>query len=997
MKYLVTLLTLGLVISCGISNKKRHPRDVWVFRSVLDEMPRMITVALDDNLWVAYNTQTGLLYKAWNGDVLLDGAVYTTIHGPQPKSLGSTYYKMKGSAWMLTQNGKPIDFDFQYKGHLIKNDHVFFNYEFITPDGDKIRIVESPRYVSRGIKHGLERIFDVENKTNYEVKLNTSLGLLSKYDDYETDGLFTVVHQEAFEKDDFKLVDIKGVLTLNKEKMSLSTFFHPEIENLAKVTETNETSNAVSGALLIKNNDCVACHNEKIRTIGPAYLTIAKKYNEDKATIDMLAQKIIKGGSGVWGDAIMTPHPEIVTDDAVVMVEYILGLDDQLSKPFDKFSLGIKSVPVKLPRKFDQKNGNGFLAQLYINNLKESPVEVIEKTSPVLQGNIAKIHTLATTDFLNYQENFIINFKGNLEIKKEGSYDFRLISDDGSLLFIDDNLIIDNSGAHGPQIRDGEIFLKKGKHPIKVIYNQLDGGAFVSLQWFDRDKESFVLLNDQFITYDSTDFLKVKPIKESSKKSIPGDANPLNGVHPAFDLVQVRPDNFMPRVGGLDFLSDGRMVVCTWDSLGSVFILENWASGVPDQIKIKRIAAGLAEPLGLKVVDEEIYILQKQELTKLIDHDRDELIDEYQTISNDWKVSANFHEFAFGLVYKDNYFYGTLATAIMPGGASAYPQISDRGKVLKIEKSTGKVELIASGLRTPNGIGVGIDNEIFIADNQGDWLPASKIVHLQTGAFYGSRSVDFEGTAKLKETLPVVWLPQDEIGNSPSTPIGLDLGPYKGQMIHGEVTNGGIKRVFVEKVNGAYQGALFRFTQGLEAGVNRITWAPNGDLVVGGIGSSGNWAHTGKLWYGLQSLRYNGRSVFEMLSVSSRSDGFEIEFTESIKENQNINLRDFIIKQWRYEPTKDYGGPKLDMEDLEIERLQLSEDRKKIYISLPNIKENRVVYFRIVNSFESDLGHSLWTTEAWYTLNQIPQDKPVSRSDYKLSYNLLTPIEKSEG
>ena len=105
-------------------------------------------------------------------------------------------------------------------------------------------------------------------------------------------------------------------------------------------------------------------------------------------------------------------------------------------------------------------------------------------------------------------------------------------------------------------------------------------------------------------------------------------------------------------------------------------------------------------------------------------------------------------------------------------------------------------------------------------------------------------------------------------------------------MIHGEVTNGGIKRVFVEKVNGAYQGALFRFTQGLEAGVNRIIWAPNGDLVVGGIGSSGNWAHTGKLWYGLQSLRYNGRSVFEMLSVSSRSDGFEIEFTEPIRKSK---------------------------------------------------------------------------------------------------------------
>ena len=360
-------------------------------------------------------------------------------------------------------------------------------------------------------------------------------------------------------------------------------------------------------------------------------------------------------------------------------------------------------------------------------------------------------------------------------------------------------------------------------------------------------------------------------------------------------------------------------------------------------------------------------------MTKLIDHDGDELIDEYQTVSNDWKVSANFHEFAFGLVYQEGFFYGTLATAIMPGGASANPQIPDRGKVLKIDKSTGKVELIASGLRTPNGIGVGKDNEIFIADNQGDWLPASKIVHVQPGAFYGSRSVDFEGTAGLKETLPVVWLPQDEIGNSPSTPIGLDIGPYQGQMIHGEVTNGGIKRVYVEKVNGAYQGALFRFTQGLEAGVNRILWAPNGDLVVGGVGSSGNWGHIGKLSYGLQSLSFNGNSVFEMLKVSARSDGFEIEFTESIKEGQNVNAEDFLIQQWRYEPTEVYGGPKLDLENLEAKAFHLSQDRKKIFVELPDIKENRVVYFRINRPFISDLDHSLWTTESWYTLNQMYQ------------------------
>ncbi|MGB0839800.1 MAG: hypothetical protein ACPGXL_06650, partial [Chitinophagales bacterium] len=68
----------------------------------------------------------------------------------------------------------------------------------------------------------------------------------------------------------------------------------------------------------------------------------------------------------------------------------------------------------------------------------------------------------------------------------------------------------------------------------------------------------------------------------------------------------------------------------------------------------------------------------------------------------------------------------------------------------------------------------------------------SKVVHVQKDAWFGSRSVDFEGTASLTETKPVVWLPQNEIGNSPSQVVPLNHGPYKGQMLHGEVTHGGL-------------------------------------------------------------------------------------------------------------------------------------------------------------------------------------------------------------
>lgn len=364
---------------------------------------------------------------------------------------------------------------------------------------------------------------------------------------------------------------------------------------------------------------------------------------------------------------------------------------------------------------------------------------------------------------------------------------------------------------------ESEIILKEGKHPFKIEYIQGQWQKGLSLQWFPYGGKEFIVMPPHLFSFTGRDIKPTQNEVISLKNTvIPGDTFPLDSIHPSFTLTQARPDAFQPPVGGMDFLPDGRLVVSTWDSLGAVYILDGVQGKNPEAIKVKRIAFGLAEPLGLKVVDNEIYIMQKHELTKLVDHNNDEIIDEYQTVCNGWKASPNFHEFAFGLVYKDGYFYGTLATAIDPGGASSKPQVPDRGKVIKISKADGSFSFVASGLRTPNGIGIGTDNEIFIADNQGDWLPANKIVHLKQDAWYGSRSVDFKGTEGLTETQPLVYLTQDEISKSPSQPIRMDVGPYKNQMIFGDITHGGIKRVFVEKINGEYQGAAFRFTQGLE-------------------------------------------------------------------------------------------------------------------------------------------------------------------------------------
>ena len=181
---------------------------------------------------------------------------------------------------------------------------------------------------------------------------------------------------------------------------------------------------------------------------------------------------------------------------------------------------------------------------------------------------------------------------------------------------------------------------------------------------------------------------------------------------------------------------------------------------------------------------------------------------------------------------------------------------------LKINKDTGAVEYVAGGLRTPHGIGWGPDDSIFVTDNQGGWLPANKLIHIQPGKFYNHYTTGPTGQPgrfdNQRPTPPAVWIPHNEIGNSPSQPMLIPSGPFAGQMWVADVTYGGIQRAFLEKVEGEYQGAYFRMTQGLESGITHMALEDDGSIIVGGLGAGGNWGQEGKLQFGLQKIVPNG-------------------------------------------------------------------------------------------------------------------------------------------
>lgn len=492
---------------------------------------------------------------------------------------------------------------------------------------------------------------------------------------------------------------------------------------------------------------------------------------------------------------------------------------------------------------------------------------------------------------------------------------------------------------------------------------------------------------------------RLTPVKElaffllacgAALAQIPGDRAKLAGPHPGYTLASLMPAGLQPGVTGLDFLSDGRLVLCTWGGnhlaltppsrKGEIYFVSNVDADDVSKVTYKRFASGLQEPLGLKIVNDTLYITERQALAALVDKNGNGVLDsgEYRQVASYASGDAR-HEFFFGLLYKDGWFYGAHSLSLIAGGPAAVPQPhANRGTYLRVEKSTGKTEYLSGGAREPFGWAMNPDGEMFSTEVQGTWNPFSAFTQVRAGRFYGHPQVNQNPPAtfdKAPYNPPAVMLPQSEIANAPGQPLYVKEGIFRGQYLYGDVTYGGIQRIFVEKVAGEYQGCVMRFSAGFIGGVGRLLWAPNGDLIVGEVGDpDGNWHEPGKKPYGLQRLRPNGKTAFEILSMRSRPQGMEIEFTEPAAADANAAAH-YEVDAWTYKRTSDYGGPKIDQKKLSISSVQADPERKKVYLEIKGLQTGYLVHLRL-NGLKSAAGAAPWSTESWYTLNAFGSGKP---------------------
>jgi hypothetical protein len=614
--------------------------------------------------------------------------------------------------------------------------------------------------------------------------------------------------------------------------------------------------------------------------------------------------------------------------------------------------------------------------------LKPGPTPNVDKLMPTIDWT-------SDADF-GLADMFVTEAIGNIDIATAGTYEFRLISDDGSRLRIDDTVVITNDGRHGPIAIDGTITLTTGYHALRVDHFEHLYGQQLRLEWKPPGAAGFTLVPTSVLSTDADVVRVTGPGRKECEGGAdsPGDGLPLQAVHPDLTLTDLRPAGFEPQVTAMDWLPDGRLAVTTWggseNKLGEVYLLGNVTGKTsPARVTVKKIAEGLQEPQGIKYVDGKLYVSEKSRLVELNDTNRDEVADTLRTVAT-WPFGGNFHEFAFGLLYRGGHFYLNLSVAIDYGGATTDPQPArDRGTTIQINKATGKVEYIAGGLRTPNGIGWGPGDELFVTDNQGGWLPASKLVHVKKDRFFNHFTEPDGPFDTNLVTPPVLWLPHNEIANSPSTPLLMKRGAFAGQMVFGDVTYGGLQRAYLEKVNGEYQGAVFRYTQGLEAGVNRISLGPDGAIYTGGLGAGGNWGQPGKLTYGLQKLAIGDGKAFDILKMRAIEGGFELEYTRPLSAETATSLAaKYQATQWRYVAASTYGGPKVDEEPLTVTSAKLTSGGKKVTLKIAGLKPGRVVHLRSPRPFSSASGQPLWSTEAWYTLNSLV-DGPATDITYE--------------
>jgi len=463
------------------------------------------------------------------------------------------------------------------------------------------------------------------------------------------------------------------------------------------------------------------------------------------------------------------------------------------------------------------------------------------------------------------------------------------------------------------------------------------------------------------------------------------------------------PEGIVLEAGGIELMPDGKVAVCT--RRGEIWMVDNAFSANPEEATFTRFAHGLHEVLGIVERDGWLYATQRGELTKMNDTDGDGQADVFRTVCDDWGITGNYHEYAFGSKFDAD---GNIWVALCLTGSFS-SNIEFRGWCVRVKPNGepgtsatagGTMIPTCSGLRSPGGIGQNAAGDMFYTDNQGPWNGTCSLKWLRPGSFQGHpagnkwydhplaeqymgpRPQDPQDKSRIMTEAkkipeyepPAVLFPYKKMGQSASgivcdTTDG-KFGPFRNQIFVGDQTYSTVMRCFLEKVDGHYQGACFPFRKGFGSGTLSLHLTDDGTMFVGG--TNRGWGSRGNKPFSFEKLVWTGKVPFEIHEMRAKPDGFELTFTHPVDPETAGNVKSYQMETYTYIYRAKYGSPEVDHTTPTMTKAVVAEDGKSVRLYVNGLQEGHVHELH-ADGVRSKTGLPLLHKEAYYTLNDIPQ------------------------
>jgi putative heme-binding domain-containing protein len=390
------------------------------------------------------------------------------------------------------------------------------------------------------------------------------------------------------------------------------------------------------------------------------------------------------------------------------------------------------------------------------------------------------------------------------------------------------------------------------------------------------------------------------------------------------------------RLTGLDFYSDGSLAVCTWD--GDVWRV--WEQAHDQKFLWKRIASGLYQPLGLKVVEDRVYLTCRDQLAILHPSANDGEVDYVECFNNDHQVTEHFHEFAMGLQRdaEGNFYYAKS------GRHALEAVVPQHGTLLRVSADGSRTDILATGFRAANGVCLNPDGSFIVTDQEGFWNPKNRINWVTVdpamgpkfyGNMYGYHDVTDTSDSAMEP--PLCWI-TNAFDRSPAELLWID-DPYwrelKGGLLNFSYGYGKLYAVLFEEVDGLRQGGMIELPiPSFPTGVMRGRFHPNDHhLYTCGMFS---WAGSATEPGGLYRVRKRDEPSHLPIGLHARNDGLHLRFAEPLALD-SMQVDRVAIKAWDLKRSERYGSDHLNERALKVTAVERSSDGMSVRIEVEGL------------------------------------------------------------